>query len=66
MLFPFGKDNAKVRFGTLHSYLLGEYFKHLGCYEANYSDNRGVQLFNVGRDCRACRKMKKELTLKHY
>lgn len=52
---------------VLHAlYLLGEYFKHLGCYEVNYSNNRGIQLFNIVRDCRACRKMKKAVTLKHY
>lgn len=46
--------------------LLREYFKHLGCYEVNYSNNRGILLFNIGKDCRACRKMKKEVILKHY
>lgn len=66
MLFPLGKDNVKVRFGTLHSFLLGEYFKHLGCYEVNYSNNRDILFFNIGRDRRACRKTKKEVTLKCY
>jgi len=57
---------VKVRLETRLFSLLGECLKHVGCYEVNYSNNKGILLFHIGRDCRACRKMQKEATLKCY
>lgn len=34
----------KVRLGTRLFSLLGECLKHVGCYEVNYSNNKGILL----------------------
>lgn len=64
MLFPFGKDNVKVRFETPHSSLLEECFKHLARYEVNENHKRGIPLFNIRRDGRACRKKRERSDIK--